>query len=106
MARQVTETLTSTLRQDSAVSLAAGTVHARFEQQAARTPRAVAAIDGDVRMTFEELNARANQLASVLRDLGATQERRIGVLSEPCLDLVVSVLAVLKAGGAFVPLDP
>jgi amino acid adenylation domain-containing protein len=81
-------------------------LHQPFEEQAARTPHAEALVAGTERLTYEELNRRANQLAHHLRRLGVGPEVRVGVRLGRTPDLVVSLLAVLKAGGAYVPLDP
>ncbi|PLW73733.1 non-ribosomal peptide synthetase, partial [Streptomyces sp. DJ] len=85
---------------------AAGTVQGRFAEQVARTPDAVALTAGDVRLTYRELDERANRLAHRLIALGVGPETRVAVLLERSAESVVSVLAVLKAGGAYVPLDP
>ena len=74
--------------------------------QAAAQPAATALLFGDQRMSYGELNARANQLAHHLQTLGVGAETMVGVCLERSLDLVVSILAVLKAGGAYLPLDP
>ena len=81
-------------------------LHQPFEEQAARTPHAEALVAGTERLTYEELNLRANQLAHHLRGLGVGPEVRVGVRLGRSPDLVVSLLGVLKAGGAYVPLDP
>ncbi|MBV9789059.1 MAG: amino acid adenylation domain-containing protein, partial [Chloroflexi bacterium] len=85
-------------------------IHSLFEAQAARTPDAVALVDGHVRLSYAELNARANQVAHRLQALGVgthlPTETRVGVGLERTADLIVALLAVLKAGGAYVPLDP
>jgi amino acid adenylation domain-containing protein/thioester reductase-like protein len=83
-----------------------GCIHELFEAQAARTPDAVAVVCGDRRLTYGELNRRANRLASRLRDLGVGPEVLVGLYLERSLDLLVGVFGVLKAGGAYVPLDP
>lgn len=77
-----------------------------FERCVERTPDADAVVFGGERLTFGELNARANQLAHRLQRLGVGPGTLVGVYMEKSLDLVVAVLGVLKAGGAFVPLDP
>jgi amino acid adenylation domain-containing protein len=77
-----------------------------FERQAERTPDSVALIYKSERLTYAELNARANQLARHLRTLGVVAESLVGVLVERSTEMVVALLAVLKAGGAYVPLDP
>jgi amino acid adenylation domain-containing protein len=81
-------------------------VHQLFEIQAAQQPEATAVEDGDGRLTYGELNSRANQLARHLRERGVGPEVRVAVALERSADLVVALLAVLKAGGAYVPLDP
>ncbi|MGB9179574.1 MAG: amino acid adenylation domain-containing protein, partial [Pyrinomonadaceae bacterium] len=77
-----------------------------FEAQASASPDAVAVTFGTERLTYRELNARANQLAHYLRRLGVGPEALVGVLVERSIEMVVSLLGVLKAGGAYVPLDP
>ncbi|HEX8905758.1 MAG TPA: amino acid adenylation domain-containing protein, partial [Longimicrobiaceae bacterium] len=81
-------------------------VHELFEAQVERTPDAVAVSFEGERLTFAELNARANRLAHHLGDLGVGPEARVGLCVERSIEMVVAVLAVLKAGGAYVPLDP
>ncbi|WP_416986776.1 amino acid adenylation domain-containing protein, partial [Streptomyces sp. T028] len=82
------------------------TLPALFEAQAARTPDAIAVVCGDQRLTYEELNARANRVARVLVRHGVGPESVVAVLLDRSVDLVVALLAVLKAGGAYVPVDP
>ncbi|HEY0079201.1 MAG TPA: amino acid adenylation domain-containing protein [Pyrinomonadaceae bacterium] len=81
-------------------------MHQLFEAQVERTPAEVALVTPEERLTYSELNARANRLAHHLRSLGVAAESLVGVLSERNADMVVALLAVLKAGGAYVPLDP
>ncbi|MET0622970.1 MAG: amino acid adenylation domain-containing protein [Pyrinomonadaceae bacterium] len=81
-------------------------LHELFEARAARAPDAPAVIYGDARVTYGELNARANQLAHYLKELGVGAESRVCVLLERSPVMVIGLLAVLKAGGAYVPLDP
>lgn len=81
-------------------------IHQLFERQVERTPDAVAAFYEDERITYRELNKRANQLAHHLQALGVTSEMLVGVCMERSLDLLVGLLGTLKAGGAYVPLDP
>ncbi|WP_410653324.1 non-ribosomal peptide synthetase [Amycolatopsis sp. cmx-4-54] len=82
------------------------TVHARFEAQVRRTPDAPAVDFGGVRLTYAELNARANRVAHRLRELGAGPGTVAGVCVPNSADLLTGVLGVLKSGAAYVPLDP
>jgi amino acid adenylation domain-containing protein len=81
-------------------------VHELFERQAARTPDAVAVRHGAERLTYAELNARANRLARRLRELGAGPEKLVGLCVERSTWMLVGLLATLKAGAAYLPLDP
>jgi amino acid adenylation domain-containing protein len=81
-------------------------LHHLFEAQAARTPDGIALIVGDDQLSYAELNKRANQLARHLIGLGVTPESRVGLLTERNTEMIVAVLGVLKAGAAYVPLDP
>ena len=83
-----------------------GTVHERIAAQAARTPGAIAVEAAGMRFTYAELDARAERLAARLRAAGVGPEVRVGVCLERSAALVTSFLAVLKAGGVYVPLDP
>jgi microcystin synthetase protein McyB len=80
-------------------------VHELFEEQAARTPDVLAVAGGGVELSYRELDERANQLAHRLRTLGVGTEVLVGVCTERRPDMVVGILAVLKAGGAYLPLD-
>ncbi|MGH7581318.1 MAG: non-ribosomal peptide synthetase, partial [Gemmatimonadales bacterium] len=77
-----------------------------FETQAARTPDAVAIVAEGERITYRDLDRRANRLAHYLRSRGAGREARVGICLERSVDLVVGVLAIVKAGAAYLPLDP
>ncbi|HVG43523.1 MAG TPA: amino acid adenylation domain-containing protein, partial [Longimicrobium sp.] len=81
-------------------------VHERFEAQVERTPGAAALVFEDETLSYAELNARANRLAHHLRALGVGPDARVGICVERGLEMVVAMLAVLKAGGAYLPLDP
>ncbi len=83
-----------------------GTIHGLFEAQVSRDPEAVALVFEAREMTYGELERRANQLAHRLGALGVGLESRVGVSMERSPELVVAILGVLKAGGAWVPLDP
>ncbi|WP_235322330.1 non-ribosomal peptide synthetase [Paenibacillus polymyxa] len=90
--------------QPEAASVAA--FHRLFEEQAERTPEEAAVVYENERLTYAELNERANRLAATLRASGIGRETIVGILAERSVNLLVAVLAVWKAGGAYVPLDP
>ncbi len=77
-----------------------------FAEQVGRTPAAVAVQCEERQLTYAELDARSNQLAHHLRRLGVCSETLVGICLERSVELVVALLAVLKAGAAYVPLDP
>jgi amino acid adenylation domain-containing protein len=81
-------------------------VHEIFEQRAKANPDAVAAVHGDRRWTYRELNARANRLARALLARGLRREGVVAVVTERNLDWMAGVLAVFKAGGAYLPIEP
>ncbi|HET6763605.1 MAG TPA: condensation domain-containing protein, partial [Longimicrobiaceae bacterium] len=81
-------------------------LHTLFEAQADRTPDGVALLHEGARVTYAELDARANRLARHLAGLGVHRGATVGVCLERTPEMVVALLAVLKAGGAYVPLDP
>jgi len=82
------------------------TLVARFETQAAATPHAIAATFGDDHLTYAQLNAQANRLAHRLIADGAVPDRLVALLLRPGLDLLAAMLATLKAGAGYLPLDP
>jgi amino acid adenylation domain-containing protein len=81
-------------------------LHQLFEEQSSRTPDALAVIQGQRRLSYRELNAKANQLARYLRSSGVSLEDPVAVCLRPSIEFAISILAILKAGGACVPLDP
>jgi amino acid adenylation domain-containing protein len=81
-------------------------IHELFEAQVKRTPEATAVVFGSERVSYHQLNRRANRLAHHLRKKGVRPEERVGICAERGVEMVVGLLAVLKAGGAYVPLDP
>ncbi|MFC8592092.1 amino acid adenylation domain-containing protein [Streptomyces atroolivaceus] len=91
---------------DTGRTLPPTTLIGPIESRAARTPDATALVYGDTSLTYEELNTRANRLARYLRTLGARPGAVVGVSVPRSVELVVSLLAVLKAGAAYLPLDP
>nr|WP_244239126.1 non-ribosomal peptide synthetase [Corallococcus carmarthensis] len=80
-------------------------VHVHFARQASRTPHAVALVLGDAALTYAQLDSRANQLAHHLRALGIVPGARVGLAVERSVELVTALLAILKVGAAFVPVD-
>ncbi len=82
------------------------TLHGVIELQAQRTPDAVALVFEDSRLTYGQLDRRANQLAHHLRAQGVGPEMLVGICAERSPEMVIGLLGILKAGGAYVPLDP
>jgi amino acid adenylation domain-containing protein/non-ribosomal peptide synthase protein (TIGR01720 family) len=82
------------------------TVHELFEAQAAARPDAVAVVCGPEQLSYAELNRRANQLAHYLRRQGIGPEVVVGLCMERSLEMVIGLLGIMKAGGAYLPLDP
>nr|APD71885.1 non-ribosomal peptide synthetase 7 [Streptomyces sp.] len=91
---------------DTDHKVAEATLAELFESQAARTPDAPAVADGSTELTYAELGARANRLARLLVERGAGPERFVAVALPKSVELVVALLAVVKAGAAYLPLDP
>jgi len=81
-------------------------LHALFEAQAARSPEAVAVVSGDRQLTYRKLDEDANRVAHHLKKLGVQPETLVAVCLERAPEMLVGLLGILKAGGAFVPLDP
>jgi amino acid adenylation domain-containing protein len=81
-------------------------LHQLFEEQVERLPEAVSVICGDQRLSYRELNEQANRLAHHLRKIGVRSEMLVGIYLERSLEMVVALLGILKAGAAYVPLDP
>ncbi|TRT98013.1 MAG: amino acid adenylation domain-containing protein, partial [Microcystis aeruginosa Ma_AC_P_19900807_S300] len=81
-------------------------IHQLIEEQAARTPDAVAVVFENQQLTYAELNSQANQLADYLRSLGVETEVIVGLCVERSLDIIVALIGILKAGAAYLPLDP
>src|SRR6185503_5000860 len=80
--------------------------HEVFEDQARVRPDAIAAMHGSRQLTYRELNARANQVAGALLARGLARETVVGVVTERNLDWMTAVLAIFKAGGAYLPIEP
>ncbi|MDQ3762941.1 MAG: amino acid adenylation domain-containing protein [Actinomycetota bacterium] len=90
---------------NTTVPVPATSLPALFEAQVAATPNATAVIFGDTALSYSELNARTNRVARRLVGVGVGRESAVAVLLERSVDVVVSILAVVKAGGTYVPLD-
>ncbi|MBW4592861.1 MAG: amino acid adenylation domain-containing protein [Brasilonema angustatum HA4187-MV1] len=81
-------------------------IHQLFEAQVDKTPDNIAVVFNEQKLTYQELNHRANQIAHYLQSLGVGTEVLVGICVERSLEMVVGMLGILKAGGAYVPLDP
>ncbi|MBW4564790.1 MAG: amino acid adenylation domain-containing protein [Mojavia pulchra JT2-VF2] len=81
-------------------------IHQLFEAQVEKTPDAVAVVFENQQLTYRELNAKANQLAQYLQKLGVKKEVLVGICVERSLEMIIALLAILKTGGAYIPLDP
>jgi len=81
-------------------------IHRLFEAQVDRTPDTVAVILERRRLTYEELNQRANQVAQYLKEAGVGRGKLVGICVDRSLEMIVGLLGILKAGAAYVPLDP
>ncbi|KAF9306492.1 hypothetical protein BG003_001027 [Podila horticola] len=82
------------------------TIHQLFEDQVKRTPKAIAIVHEDQKITYAELNARSNRLAHRLIQLGVRPDACVAICVDKSIAMIVGILAVLKAGGAYIPLDP
>ncbi|NER93229.1 MAG: amino acid adenylation domain-containing protein [Symploca sp. SIO1B1] len=83
-----------------------GVIHQQFETQVEKTPDNLAVLGDNSQLTYKELNTRANQLARTLQKRGVNPETCVGISIERSVELIVGILAILKAGGIYVPLDP
>jgi amino acid adenylation domain-containing protein len=81
-------------------------LHELFERQVAKTPSAIALVFGEQKLSYAELNRKANQLGHYLRKLGVGPEVLVAICLERSLEMMVAVVGILKAGGAYLPLDP
>ncbi|HKR95348.1 MAG TPA: AMP-binding protein, partial [Candidatus Angelobacter sp.] len=81
-------------------------MHELFEQRVSETPCAVALVCGSQQLTYHELNSKANQLANHLHKLGAGPDSLVGISMYRSLEMIIAILGTLKAGAAYVPLDP
>jgi tyrocidine synthetase-3 len=81
-------------------------VHELFDRHVVERPDAPAVVMRDEQLTYREVDARSNALANWLRRKGVARDQIVGILLDPCVEMLVSVLGVMKAGGAFMPIDP
>ncbi|NEP72552.1 amino acid adenylation domain-containing protein, partial [Okeania sp. SIO2G5] len=81
-------------------------IHQLFEEQVQKTPDAVAVVFEKQQLTYQQLNAKANQLAHYLQSLGVQPDTLVGICINRSLEMIVGLLGILKAGGAYVPIDP
>ena len=77
-----------------------------FEEQVQKTPNNIAVVFGTEKLTYKELNEKANSLATYLRNKGIQRNDLVGVMVNRSLEMIIGILAVLKAGGAYIPIDP
>ena len=82
------------------------TIAELFEEQAKKTPNNVAVVFGMQKLTYKELNEKANSLAYYLRKNGIETNDLVGIMVNRSLEMIIGMLAVLKAGGAYIPIDP
>lgn len=82
------------------------TIHELFEEQVKKTPDSIALIYEDKKLTYRELNERANRLARTLKESGVKPESIVAVMVERSVEMIVSIIAILKSGGAYLPVDP
>jgi len=82
------------------------TIHRLFEEQVEKTPEHLAVVFEGERLTYRQLNEKANQLAHLLREKGVTAGTIVGIMMERSLDMIIGMVGILKAGGAYLPIDP
>ncbi|MDO0944032.1 condensation domain-containing protein, partial [Brevibacillus laterosporus] len=82
------------------------TIHQLFEEQVRKTPDQAALIWNKQNVTYQELNERANQLARTLRNKGVVPNQLVAIMAERSVEMIIGVLGILKAGAAYVPIDP
>ncbi|MBW4666579.1 MAG: amino acid adenylation domain-containing protein [Cyanomargarita calcarea GSE-NOS-MK-12-04C] len=81
------------------------TINHLFEKQVHKTPNNIAVVDGQTKLTYQELNEKANQLAVILRQLGVSKGEFVGIFKDRDINFLIAILAIYKAGGAYVPID-
>ncbi|MCT2347249.1 condensation domain-containing protein, partial [Niallia taxi] len=98
--------LLETFNDTGAIYSTEKTIHQFFEEQVVQVPENTAVVFAGKRLSYRELNERANQIAWVLRDKGVKPDQTVGIMVERSLEMIVGILAILKAGGAYLPIDP
>ena len=81
------------------------TINDLFEQQVDKTPNNIAVVHEKTKLTYQELNEKANQLAVMLRKLGLNKGEFVGIFKDRDINFIIGILAIYKAGGAYVPID-
>lgn len=81
------------------------TINSLFEKQVSQTPNNIAVIHQQTKLTYQELNQKANQLAGILRKLGVVKGEFVGIFKDRDINFLIAILAIYKAGGAYVPID-
>jgi len=102
---KLNKTKITELNYDTLQNSANQCIHQLFEKQVEKTPEAIAVVIDDQKITYNELNQKANQLAHHLISLGAKPDMLIGICMERSIDLIIGLLGILKAGGAYLPID-
>ncbi|WBW96388.1 non-ribosomal peptide synthetase [Oceanirhabdus sp. W0125-5] len=82
------------------------TIHELFMEQVEKTPDEIAIVYEHKSITYKELNEKTNQLAELLREHDVRRDEIIGIMAERSIDMIIGILSVLKAGGAYMPIDP
>lgn len=82
------------------------TIHELFEEQAAKTPDNIAVVSGDSRLTYRQLDEKTNRLARSLRERGVRNNNIVVIMTERSMEMIVGILSIIKAGGAYLPIDP
>lgn len=82
------------------------TIHQLFEEQVERTPDNIAVVFEDKSLTYKELNNKANQIASIIRENNTGPDKIVAIMVNRSLEMIIGIMAVLKAGGAYLPIDP
>jgi len=82
------------------------TIHELFEEQVEKSPDNIAVVFEDKKLTYRELNEKANRLARILREKGVEPDTIVGIMVERSLDMIIGIMGILKASGAYLPIDP